>query len=237
MPARQLGPLQSRPESLTEMVLGAVKEAIVAKTLPPGARVSEAMLAAQLEVSKTPVREALLRLRHIGLVVVGNGGLHVVQPSRKMIRNAYELRVGLERTAALLAAARRSEADRQTLAELAEKSLDCAVAGNLPGFRDSDGSFHAMIARCSGNPPLTAAIDDVLLLTTVLRLRDVPGAGGSSVECAKEHVRITEAIGEGNAELAAQAMSGHIGHVLANVLAVAESAGDESGGLPALSAT
>lgn len=219
MAAPKLRPLRSRPESLTELVLESVRDAIVDKALPPGTRLSEAVLAAQLEVSKTPVREALLRLRHIGLVEPRTSGLHVVQPSRDMIQNAYELRVGLERTSALHAATRRPDSDTAVLAELAQSSLSFATAGNVSGFRDSDAKFHRLIARCSGNPALASAIDDALLLTSVLRLRDVP-ASGDSVECACEHVAIADAIAAREAGQAADAMKAHVEHVMATVLAV-----------------
>jgi DNA-binding GntR family transcriptional regulator len=217
----QLRPLQSKPESLTDLVLEAVRDAIVEKTLAPGMRVSEAMLAARLQVSKTPVREALLRLRHMGLVEAASGGLHVVQPSKETIRNAYELRAGLERASAMHAATRRSDEDGAALAEFAGSSLSCAKTRDIQGFRDSDQKFHRLVARCSGNPTLASAIDDALLLTSALRLRDVP-ATGDSVACAGEHVRIAKAIVLGKTDVAATAMQEHIEHVMSTVLAVVE---------------
>jgi DNA-binding GntR family transcriptional regulator len=220
----QLRPVRSKPESLTELVIDAIKDAIVEKALPPGTRVSEAMLAARLEVSKTPVREALLRLRHIGLVEPIGNGLQVVQPSRETIQDAYELRAGLERASAKHAATRRTEADHLLLNELAEKSLACAKAADVAGFRDSDRKFHRLVAGCSGNRALAAAIDDALLLTSALRLRDVP-RNGDSVACAAEHVEIARLITRGQADLAATAMERHIEHVMSTVLALVSKSG------------
>jgi DNA-binding GntR family transcriptional regulator len=57
-----LKPLAAKPESLTQIVFDTIRDAIVSKLLSPGHRVSEVGLARQLQVSKTPVREALLRL-------------------------------------------------------------------------------------------------------------------------------------------------------------------------------
>src|ERR1043166_7375335 len=71
--AQQLAPLTEKPESLTQLVYQALRDAIISKRLPPGERVSEASLARQLRVSKTPVREALLRLHAIGLVEADGG--------------------------------------------------------------------------------------------------------------------------------------------------------------------
>ena len=96
-----LPPLAGRPSSLTTRVFAEIRDKIVDATLPPGSRVSESVLADQLRVSKTPVREALLRLRHIGLVEPSSTGLRVIQPSAKAIRDAYEFRAGVEAIAAL----------------------------------------------------------------------------------------------------------------------------------------
>lgn len=86
MRAPPLQPLASRPANLTDLVLDALRQSIVDQTLAPGQQVSEASLAKSLQVSKTPVREALLRLRHIGLVEPASRGLRVVRPSAGTIR-------------------------------------------------------------------------------------------------------------------------------------------------------
>jgi DNA-binding GntR family transcriptional regulator len=75
------------------------------------------------------------------------------------------------------------------------------------------------VALCSGNDRLNTAIDDALVLTSALRARDVPMTQHDSVSCAKEHVRIAEAIANGKADLAGQVMEEHIGHVMSLVLA------------------
>ncbi|HEY1347140.1 MAG TPA: GntR family transcriptional regulator, partial [Streptosporangiaceae bacterium] len=79
--AHQLAPLTDKPESLTQIVYQTLRDAIISKRLLPGERVSEASLARQLRVSKTPVREALLRLQAIGLVEAdGARGGRIVRP-------------------------------------------------------------------------------------------------------------------------------------------------------------
>ena len=111
--AQQLAPLTEKPESLTQLVYQALRDAIISKRLPPGERVSEASLARQLRVSKTPVREALLRLHAIGLVEADGGrGGRIVRPSAELIRHTYEVRGALESLAARLAAERATPAQR-----------------------------------------------------------------------------------------------------------------------------
>lgn len=217
MAMSSLTPLNAKPESLTELVLERLQDAIVSKQIAPGTRVSEALLADLLGVSKTPVREALLRLRHVGLVTAATGGLRVVEPSAETIRNAYELRAGLERSAAAYAALRRTEADAKSLIELAHTSVTSAEVGTPADFREADARFHKLVARCCGNPALESAIGDLRLLTSALRLRDVPDTGGSG-GCAIEHVYVAKAIEAGDAPRAAQAMESHVEHVMQTVL-------------------
>jgi GntR family transcriptional regulator, rspAB operon transcriptional repressor len=216
----QLRPVRSKPESLTELVLEAIKDAIVGKTLAPGSRLGEATLAAQLKVSKTPVREALLRLRHIGLVESAGNGLRVIKPSCESIRDAFELRIGLERSSAFHAAVRSSASDQAGISQFATASLECAQAGDLAGFRAADAAFHRAVARGSGNQILASAINDALILTSALRQRDVPG-GGYSVRCGGVHVRVAEAIRAGDADTATRQMAEHIEHVMSTVLVAA----------------
>jgi DNA-binding GntR family transcriptional regulator len=218
MSARGLKPLGSKPESLTDMVFEAIRDAIVSKALPPGSQVSEASLAAQLSVSKTPVRETLLRLRHAGLVEPDGRSLRVILPSPDVIRDAYELRSGLEQAAVRLAAERATDAERTRILDCAESSLDAARVGRSAEFHSRDHDFHLAIAEATHNPLLARAVEDVLLLTSALRARDVP-ATGDSVECGREHVGIAEALRDGDDATAARRVGEHLQHVLTIVLA------------------
>ena len=201
--AQRLAPLTEKPESLTQIVYQVLRDAIISKRLPPGERVSEASLARQLRVSKTPVREALLRLQAIGLIEADSGrGGRIVRPSAELIRNTYEVRGSLESLAAQLAAARATPAQRRQLLELATASLTAARDEDLDGFRRHDEAFHDVLAAASSNPYLTRLIGNVYTLTGVARQRDVPGAG-ASVDCATGHVRIAEAIARGDSAAAA----------------------------------
>lgn len=210
--------LGERPDSLTDQVFEAIRDSIVSRMIEPGSRVSEQKIARQLAVSKTPVREALLRLRHIGLVRSVDRGLCVVGPSIQVIREAYELRAGLERTAVWYAAQRATAADREEFVRSAHESLDCAAADDAAGFRMNDRAFHRLVAQACGNPALRDAVEDSLMLTSVLRERDAI-TEGDSVTCATEHVAVAQAIVAGDSEEAANQLSGHILHVMSLVLA------------------
>jgi GntR family transcriptional regulator, rspAB operon transcriptional repressor len=208
--AQQLAPLTDKPESLTQIVYQTLRDAIISKRLPPGERVSEASLARQLRVSKTPVREALLRLQAIGLVEADGGrGGRIVRPSAALIRNTYEVRGGLETLAARLAAQRATPAQRGQLLELAAASLAAAQDQDTGGFREHDEAFHDVLADASANPYLTRLIDNAYTLTGAARQRDVPSTG-DCLDCATGHVRIAEAVARGDDDAAAAAAAGHV---------------------------
>ncbi len=208
--AQQLAPLTEKPESLTQLVYQALRDAIISKRLPPGERVSEASLARQLRVSKTPVREALLRLHAIGLVEADGGrGGRIVRPSAELIRHTYEVRSALESLAARLAAERATPAQRSQLLEFAAASLAAAQDQDLDGFRRHDEAFHDVLAAASANSYLARLIDNAYTLTGAARQRDVPRAGDST-DCATGHIRIAEAVAGGDAAAATAAAAAHV---------------------------
>jgi DNA-binding GntR family transcriptional regulator len=214
-----LGPLEARRESVTDQVFEAIRTAIVDRGLPPGQRLSEAKLAAELGVSKTPVRETLIRLQHVGLVEADPvRGLRVVRPSVRVVQDAYEVRVGLESLAAALAAERAGDEIRRQICEAADSGLACTLASDDAGRRSSDRRFHGLIAAGSGNSKLTAAIDDYYILTWALRQRDVPEVA-ESAECARQHQSVAAAIVGADREMARSTMAEHLNTLRECVLA------------------
>lgn len=215
----QLSEIVSRPASLGDQVFARIRDGIVDKTLPPGAVVSEAGLAKSLSVSKTPVREALLRLRELGLVEsAGARGLKVVAPSSEAIVAAYEARWSLERATADLAARRASETTRTSLSQLAEHSLESAEGCDTAGFTHWDHAFHNGIADAANSPDLARLARDSIIRTSALRGRDAP-VTHASTKCAREHKEIAQAIASGDSALASELAGNHIMHVMSNVLA------------------
>jgi GntR family transcriptional regulator, rspAB operon transcriptional repressor len=211
--------LEHKPESLTDVVYEAIRDAIINRVIPPGSRLTEAALAAQLNVSKTPVREALLKLRQIGLVEPsGRRGGRVTLPSRSLIQDAYEARRALESFAAGIVAERGSDEDIKLIREAAAHCLAAAEAGDRAGFRRWDLRFHETVGEATGNPRLRELMNDSFAVVMALRRRDVPQAEGS-VACARAHVRIAKAIARRDPDAARKAMRAHVHQVEGYVLA------------------
>lgn len=217
-----------RPENLTDLVFAAIRRRLVDASLPPGSSVSEAMLSKDLQVSKTPVREALLQLRHIGLVETTGRGLRVVVPTAQVIRDAFELRAGLEAASARYAAARATKEQKTELVELAQASVD--AAGDFEEFREADTAFHLAIVAITDNSMLHRAVEDAVVLTQVLRQRDVHVERDFGPD-GKEHLSIARAIKSGDGSTAADRLSGHILRIMEQLLGAFEEEARSAAGL------
>jgi len=217
--AIRFAPVEARTDTLADLVYDAIRMSIMDKSLAPGSRVSEVRLARQFGVSKTPVREALLRLRKIGVIEAdGLRGGRVARPSATKIRQAYEVREALEVFAVRAAAARRGGPALERIAHAARCSLACAQAGDQDGFREHDFVFHRLVAAAAENPRLTEMIEESFTLIATLRRRDYPTLA-ASVDCGAAHVRIADAIARGDAAAAEHAARDHIRQVEGYVLA------------------
>lgn len=183
-----------RVESLSEVVYANLHDAIVSRALPAGARLTEANIANRLQVSKTPVREALLRLREIGLIEPdGARGSRVIMPSAAVLRDAFEVRVALEGFAADSAAGRGSVTQLAKIAKLAQSSFDRAEAGDLSGFFTLDREFHENVAAASGNSHMARLIHNAATLMRALRYVEAPEPAGVA-KCAHQHIGIAQAL-------------------------------------------
>ena len=212
-------PVTQRPESLALTVYNTIRQSIIDGVLPAGMRVTEAGLAKHLGVSKTPVREALLRLKEIGLIE-GDGVMNgrIIVPSVEQTRDAYEVREALETKSAQLAAERGDRALLLAARREAERTVVAAEQRDDVTYRAADEAFHGLIARASGNARLARLIDDTNAMVSTLRQRDLPGVEASPL-CAHQHMRISDALLAGNADEAVQLMREHVRHVATEVLA------------------
>ena len=206
-----------RPDNLTDLVFAAIRDRIVDATLSPGSSVSEATLAKELLVSKTPVREALLRLRQIGLVEPTTRGLRVTMPSIRSVRHAFEYRAVLEAGAATYAARHATGEQLDTIEHWAAESLESARDGDQVGFRHTDHQFHVTVAAASGNEFMRSRIEDAFVLTVALRQRDV-SLVRDFVPDALEHLEIAAALRARDGSSAGALLSTHALRIMDQLL-------------------
>jgi GntR family transcriptional regulator, rspAB operon transcriptional repressor len=134
-------------------VYEALREAIVTTELEPGQQVSENEIAEKLGVSRTPVREALARLRDDQLVqIVPQLGTFVSRISVEGVDDAQFLREALECAAVRMVAERADDDDITELRELIARQEQARDAGDPDAFFTLDDAFHSRICELSGRP-------------------------------------------------------------------------------------
>lgn len=199
-----------RPQLLADKVYATIRQAIIDGVIAPGERVTESSLAERLSVSKTPVREALLELRRVGLIVDwGRRGGQVIMPSREAFQEVSEAREAIEVLISANAALRTSPAEKRAITDAAERSLEIARKGDIEGFNDINVEFHALIAKGARNARLLHMLRDLFDLSSLLRLRDLPPMH-DLVKYAGDHIVIAELIAKGDANGAAEAAREHV---------------------------
>lgn len=154
--------------SHTARVFFRLREALMRGEFEPGTRMAELPLVERLGVSRTPIRLALERLAHIGLLELNSSGGFVVRgytPGEAL--DAIEIRGVLEGTAARLAAERLADADDVApLRRLAEQMepLDRLTLDSLAHYMDLNESFHAAIVDLARSPMVARAIQHAVSL-------------------------------------------------------------------------
>lgn len=195
---------------LSESVYETLTQMIVSGELQPGRPVSESELSRRLEVSRTPVHEAIGRLVKDGLVIQPRNRRPIVASfSSEDIFDVYEMRRILESEAAAKAAVRM---DQVTLSELAEAAAAFRISGSkaetLREWVEFDDRFHTAIAAASGSRRLEADVQRYRLLHRVFnRTHTNPAILEPALQ---EHLEILKALRERDPIGARKAMSDHI---------------------------
>lgn len=195
-------------KTVSQQVQERLLELVLLGRLTPGSWVRENDLAALLGVSRTPVREAVRSLVEQGLIeALPNRGARVRRLTPEDVRNVYGLRQVLESYAASEAAARRTDADVETL-NLRLDAIAALPVDDVEAHVRADDAFHHAIMVMAGNP-LIAEFGRSLALR-VMRLKMLTGDTNASARTRRDHEHIVACIGRGDAEGAATTMRRHI---------------------------
>jgi DNA-binding GntR family transcriptional regulator len=180
---------------------------------PTGVRLAEEQIADQLNVSRTPVREALVRLHADRLLKrFDDGGYYVAEIDLLDLRDLYELRLTVEVRGILRAREAGVTHDRAALLEL--RSVWEQIASAPPpadgSFIELDESFHLALARSSGNVAFIETLELVNVRIRPVRTFDFLTEDRVS-QSIGEHLAIVEALLDGEIDLAADRLREHIG--------------------------
>jgi DNA-binding GntR family transcriptional regulator len=197
-------------DSVNAQVLDALRAAVITGELQPGTLHSVQTLATQLGVSRTPVREALIKLSQQGMVrFERNRGVRVLQTSLHDLEEVFALRLLLEVPATRLACQQIDEAGRRELRRLHQTMERAARAENEYRMLEHDRRFHLVLLQASGNLRLASYVDglrDMVLrrgVSTVSRSRSLD-------DIVAEHREVLSHIEARDAAGAAEAMRAHL---------------------------
>jgi DNA-binding GntR family transcriptional regulator len=217
-------------ESLAARAYRVLREQIVANELPPGFRALEEEIAFRLKMSRTPVREALVRLQFEGMVrIEPRRGVLVLPIAPQDMRHIYEVVTALETAAVELLCRRKlPREDLQPLFDAVD-GMDAALrTGDREAWARSDDRFHTRLMDLCGNPRLTAiwlAQRDHVIRARLVTLHDRPLPLASNAA----HRATLEAIAAGDPERARavhQQQRNTMGVQLTSLLAAPALAGD-----------
>ena len=199
-----------RANTSANIILRELKADIVSMRRRPGEAVSEKEIAAAYGVSRTPVREALLRLADDHLIdIVPQSGTFVSRIPLAALPEAILVRKSLEQLTAGLAAARATRDDVARLQETLDAQRRAATEANRDRFHDADEAFHAGIAAAAGYPGIWTLIQQVKLQVDRYRRLTLP-VPGRMAQVVKEHKPILAAIAAHDSVRAAAAMAHHL---------------------------
>ena len=201
----------------------AIRKRILDNVYPPGHQALEGDLAGELGISRTPVREALIRLANEGLVeVVPRHGMRVLPVSPADMREIYVVLTALESAAAELLARRSpSDAELKPLVEATREMARALKTDDLDAWATADERFHQGLVELAGNRTLQDAVSRLgdrvhRARMFTLRLRPKP------VNSTREHMAMLDRIRAGDAAGAVDVNRAHRERASRELLAIFE---------------
>ena len=199
-----------RPAGLTDRVYHQLRDNIGSHQIRPGERLQEVSLAAQLGVSRTPVREALARLESEGMIVVEGRGFVVPELTDADIEEIYELRFLLEPAAVSSAVAEvTSAADLASMSSAIEDAIAAEKNGDFRGFLDANSRFHNAWRTLVPNRRMSKLLDQYVGHVRFLRVLTL-GDAGARKAALNGMKNIHAAFKKRDAEAAAAVMHKHL---------------------------
>ena len=209
-------------ESLGEDAYEWLIAAITSFRIPTNSQISENKLAAELGVSRTPVREALKRLESEGLVKRGVGGSFVVAMlTAKDVDEAIDLMVLCDVYLFQRAAKNIDDSGRKTLAEAAKEMSTAARAGDRDTWMDHDQVFHECIMQAADNTVIAEVSRVTRRRIQRFWARSISGAR-DLVSCSDEHRDIAQAITTQEMAAIQRTVESHLRHLRENMHEIVE---------------
>jgi GntR family transcriptional regulator, rspAB operon transcriptional repressor len=208
-----------RRATASAKIYAELRAELVSLQRQPGDAISEADIALSYGVSRTPVREAILKLADDGLVdIFPQSGIYVSRIPLAALPEAIIIRKALEETTARLAAERATQSQILNLHSIVERQREADAVADSNAFHQADERFHATIAEVAGYPGIWTLIQQVKLQVDRYRRLTLPQTGRMAGAIA-EHAGILVAIEARDPALARRAMEAHLERLLRDISA------------------
>jgi DNA-binding GntR family transcriptional regulator len=180
--------------ALHEQATQRLRQMLVEGRIAPGAKLNERELAQELQVSRTPLREAIKMLAAEGLVeLLPNRGAIAVALSEADVLNTFEVMAGLEGLSGELAAQRITEAELAEIRAMQFEMMGAYTRTDLSNYYRINSMIHSAINAAAKNPVLTSTYNQVNARLQALRFRSNQN-GEKWKRAVKEHEKMVEAL-------------------------------------------
>ncbi|WP_431047928.1 GntR family transcriptional regulator [Roseateles sp. L2-2] len=214
---------------LHDQVVARLRAMLVEGRISPGAKLNERELCELLNVSRTPLREAIKLLAAEGLVdLLPNRGAVAVRLTEDDIMAAFEVLAGLEGLSGELAARRIEDAELAELRALHYEMMACFSRGDLSGYYRLNARIHDLINEAAKNPLLTKTYHSINARVQNLRFRTNQD-GAKWKQAVKEHEQMIAALEARDADAMRRIMIEHLNHKRDTVLALMRSGQIQTG--------
>jgi DNA-binding GntR family transcriptional regulator len=211
---------------LHEQVAHRLRQMLVENRIAPGAKLNERELSEVLNVSRTPLREAIKMLAAEGLVeLLPNRGAIAVELSEADVRHTFEVMAGLEAQSGELAAQRITDAELMEIKAMHFEMLAAHTRRDLPAYYRLNAAIHSAINAAAKNPVLIATYKQLNARLQALRFRSNQDEEKWAAAVA-EHSRMIEALQARDARAMRAVLLAHLHNKLDVVLAQLSGAGE-----------
>lgn len=196
----------------TDAIAARITEAVIAHRLPPGAKLGEVALGEIFGVSRTKVRQALIRLAQEKLVTLHPArGAYIAKPDAREARELFDTRRVIERVLIERFAAAATREHLATLRQHLQHERDAIAAGDIATRNRLLGEFHVLIASMAGNQVMAALLRELVQRSSLVTLLF---QNSRSASCSSdEHAVLIDAIRRRDAIGAVRLMDEHLAHV------------------------
>ena len=195
-----------------------IKGMILSGEIKCGERINEIKLSQEMQISRSPIREAIRILEQDGLIV-STSNSHIVNPlDRNTLQDVYECRIGLESYAARLAVKNFTKEDYDKLVQSVE---DCKIADrndDLIALIDLNTFFHSYIVSLTKNEYIISEMERIRNIVTLSRIKEVQDGERDLSYAYSDHLEIAKKMLEGDEDSVEHFMRKHISNNLSKLI-------------------